>query len=236
MEHLPLPRDPLQPCPTIPLYSEEPYDKQPFLDYLIRHPGSIFLDDDGPGLIYEKDVRAHYQRWLFFGLLHEFLGGLYEPNEFIRYVEDVERAYLSTISLRKVTAKWFAEDLGAVYERDPSFSHFAKCLDEVAKMLNIASSLFPGHSVEFGLQLDAIASVAELFESQLGNFHEIRGIQPRERFRTDKSWLYCSFQTKREPHAENCNRMRAAGWVCFPLHPSFQLRACSFRRVLEDVE
>jgi hypothetical protein len=212
MDHLQLPRDPTQPCPVIPLFSREPYDKKPFLGYLKRNPGTIFLDSDAPAIIYEAELCTHFQKWLFFGLLCEFLGELYDHEEFIRYVDDGENAYLRTTSLPAVTAKWFSESLDAIYERDPTFSHFATCLDEVAKMLKIAPVAFPGHSTDFGLLLDAISSIAELFKNLLESFHEDRGVRLADRFATTHSWLNRSYQTKSKPHSDNCDRMRAAGW------------------------
>jgi hypothetical protein len=212
MEHLPLPRDPIQPCPVILLFSKDIYDKKPFLGYLERNPGAIFLENNASAVIYEDDVRAHFQRWLFFGLLHEFLGDLYDDKDFMRYVDNGEKVCLSTASLLTIAARWFVGPLDAIYEGDPTFSHYAACLDEVAKMLKISPVVFPGHSSEFGLLLDVIASIAELFENMLGSYHKNRGLGSADRFETDHDWLHLSYQTESEPHSENCNRMRAAGW------------------------
>jgi hypothetical protein len=72
---------------------------------------------------------------------------------------------------------------GCIYEHNPTISHFTAYLDEVAQMLKIAPIIFPGHSLDFGLLLDAISNIAEPFENLLGSYHD-----------SLKGWLTRSFQ------------------------------------------
>ena len=168
LQFFPLPRDPLAygEVTLLHVFSSEPYHNGPFLTYLDRHPGALF-GEFGSGLQYLDDVQIHYQNWLFFDLLHECLGDLYDDRDYIcRNVHD-GKLWVTTHNLRRMLEEWSREHLEDILAADPGFSHFKECLEEVWRVLEITDRHFPGHGDLLGLQIDVIAATAEAITTTL---------------------------------------------------------------------
>ncbi|KAL8807650.1 MAG: hypothetical protein Q9200_004599 [Gallowayella weberi] len=93
MEHLPLPREVAAPGPSpVPYVCKQAYDGGPFLTYPSRleDPGiptteEILISTDFAWLvrISRSNLEAFLQTWLFFGLLKEVLGDLFDSSQYV---------------------------------------------------------------------------------------------------------------------------------------------------------
>ena len=158
--------------PAIPYLCQEEYDKGLFMDYPrrcglpdLKNDVDFPLDATLSPLtrnLLKKMPRAQlepfFQNWLFFGLLHEVLGGLYRHRDFFTTLLDGEneKSIITTTDLGSRLEEWVAivtqdkASLKAVCE------HVAKCLKLTSACLCVQIPAFDGY-LKFHL-----ASVAEL--------------------------------------------------------------------------
>ena len=170
MEHLPKPTGQTKSLfPAIPYLCENRYDGGPFLNYPHRL-GVPNLEIDGtfspnPTLSSASQellaaaqpaaLEKFLQTWLFFGLLHEILGGSYRHEDFVTTVSngEVEKIVVTTADLLSRLEEWEAnitQDKGSLYE------HIANCLRLTHACLVIEYPAFD-NDLKFHL-----ASVAEV--------------------------------------------------------------------------
>ena len=80
-------------------------------------------------LMSKQEIEPLLQTWLFFGLLHEILGNLYRPEDFIRDTEgaDCHCKVINTSTLVGLLDQWVVQIQSKTIER-PSYDHIAECL------------------------------------------------------------------------------------------------------------
>ena len=143
MEHLPISKEPS--C-----FTREPifdvcrviYDNGDFLTYPMRTEALPALSVGGtsPGYLSDRqsrilrsmskqEIEPILQTWLFFGLLHEILGNLYRPEDFIRDTKDADGHHkvLTTSTLVSLLDQWVEQIQSKTIER-LSYDHIAECL------------------------------------------------------------------------------------------------------------
>ena len=104
MDHLPIPVDPVMPPVVIPYICEgaEPYDNRGFSTFAIRQ-GWMSVAHQSSWCRCPADVAAvRAQTWLYFGLLHEFLGDDYDRTMFILNDAVIARPVVTTQNLPHV--------------------------------------------------------------------------------------------------------------------------------------
>ena len=159
--------------PAIPYLCREKYDGGPFLDYP-RRSGLLDLEND---VVFRMDattlsfpnrkllatmpraqLEPFLQNWLFFGLLHEVLGGLYRHEEFVTTLLDGEngKSIITTTDLVSRLEEWVARATQDKASLTAVCEHIATCLKITLACLFITIPTFDGH-LKFHL-----ASVAEL--------------------------------------------------------------------------
>ena len=75
-------------------------------------------------------LQSFYQNWLFFGLIHEILGNLYVPEDFLYECHDHD-GYTRAVSSTKLIAAleaWVAHIQANTTKPLPTFAHIAQCL------------------------------------------------------------------------------------------------------------
>lgn len=171
MEHLPtVPGRTVPGLETVPFVCEKPYDGDPFLTYPIREGKPHIVPDTGVVLekavpIWQhekrhptpnKDFEAFCQTWLFFGLIHELLGNICEPEDFVRPDEDGDGGIISTSRLPGLVEQWVksVEDGSSTL----TYDYVAKCLRLTFETLSAAGPEFDSR-----VKL-CIASVGELIK------------------------------------------------------------------------
>ena len=144
MDHLPYPGSAAgMKKMTVPYVCQEEYDGGEFLTYPSRRRNLPKLHVVGsfPGtLLYSHqmqltslsthDIESFYQTWLFFGLIHEILGSLYVPEDFIDTCED-HRGYTKAVSTSKLIPaleEWVARVQMGRVRPSVTYAHIAQCL------------------------------------------------------------------------------------------------------------
>lgn len=144
MDHLPCPTSAVGRGKTVvPLVCQGNYDGGPFLTYPGRTDGIPDLHTTGsfPGLLpyshqrqltslSRRELESFYQTWLFFGLIHEMLGGFYVAEDFIYTCED-QCGYTKVISTSKLTTAlegWVARVQAVRADPLLTYAHVARCL------------------------------------------------------------------------------------------------------------
>ena len=212
MDFLPLARDPIDHGrPTIlPVFSDTGYDGGPFLGYLDRHPNVLYSATTDEAEVQEQDIEIHYQNWLFFGLLAELLGDLFDEDDFLVFDERLNANRITTGKMRKLLRRW-KKVLPTLQEGDPEFSHFRACFEEKWRLLEHADRFYPGHGPLLGLQIDVIAAVAEAFcnvlKTQYADFEPMQEGHPCY-------WFNASYQARRSIIDEDIDRMMEVGGWC----------------------
>ena len=206
MDHLPAPRF-CRASEVVPYICSKPYDGRCFLEYPMREnkpymlPSLDGLLSDAGYLLHENqnptpnsELEDIFQRWLFFGLLNEFLGDQCNPESFIRRSGDAT-ATVSTSCLLDLIDPWVEMLKGGTTSL--TYSHIARCLRIVFTTLRAA-----GPSFNPIIKL-SIASIGEMFELAVNEAFETNLIIDNEcpgTWRTlidDGYWM---------------NRMRQSGW------------------------
>ena len=176
MDHLALPQDPILPLTKVPYLCTEHYDVTiPFLEYpgrkgkpwLVVEVGQVTFerqDDVSPTSM--SELERFLQSWLFFGLLAEILGDIYDHDTFVTESLDTKEQILTTKDLQPLIEKriaWIATLDKAVQKQ--LFEHAGKCIDITWKawdldILNLDPSV-----------KDSIGVVAEFIASAIDKAH-----------------------------------------------------------------
>ena len=154
MDHLPRPKDAvLSDFDRVPYVCQKEYDGGPFLTYPLRINKAHALPsaDNTDYFLYERcqptpirELEAFFQAWLFFGLLTEIFGKLFNPTEFVCNVETEtgHEKILSTSKLLALANSWITEVKSAIHDRPNQHEHIAKCLVLTANRLVAAPAGF----------------------------------------------------------------------------------------------
>lgn len=127
----------------MPYLCQEGYDGGPFMTYPSRTGSLPDLHTVGlfPGhfpyphqmqlaLLSKQELESFYQTWLFFGLIHEILGSLVAPEDFIYTCED-QCGYTKAVSTSKLInalEEWVAHVQAGRADPSVTYAHVAKCL------------------------------------------------------------------------------------------------------------
>ncbi|KAH0435689.1 het domain-containing protein [Colletotrichum camelliae] len=184
MDHLPLPRDPINEHPVIKLATAQFHNPGPFLDYPDRH--GALLSGQYPHVPTQADalqgrfsagvssynVLDYYQGWLFFALIKEFLGDEDEYDarkKIMSFTFDddgqLSSAALSTKSLHKDLTAWRETGrLSSIRRGDEYHKHLDECLETAFQALDSIDSRFPGFLRVFRDEMICLAGVAETLD------------------------------------------------------------------------
>ena len=170
MDHLALPQDPILPLTKVPYLCTEHYDVTiPFVEYAGRKGKTWMVEEDGQ-VTFElheivsptskSELACFLQTWLFFGLLAETLGDLYDHDTFVTKSVDTKERILTTKYLQPLIEKriaWIAT-LGKAVQKQ-LFEHAGKCIEITwkAQRLDI-SNLDPRIKYSIGAVAEFIAS------------------------------------------------------------------------------
>ncbi len=208
MEHLPSPLHSLHSDQTkVPYVCNKSYDGGSFLTYPVREgkayilPAASSLRGQLSLRQYEElhptpkeELESFFQTWLFFGLVHEILGDLCSPQDFIRASQEVPDKVMSTSNLISIIETWISKvingDIVATYD------HLAECL-----RVTFAALLAVNPAFDQRIQL-SIASTGEVLESAVNKAFRI-GVMD------NKCPVAWSKLIDEAPWTES---MRAAGW------------------------
>ncbi|MCJ1293247.1 hypothetical protein MMC34_004801 [Xylographa carneopallida] len=210
MEHLPTPTNSLHgELKAIPYVCWGPYDGGPFLTYpgRVGKPQALPAVSNTPGQLHYRDYERHYptpkdelesffQTWLFFGLIHEILGGLCISDNFIQLSKDTRDKFVSTSKLSALIETWVAHVLDG--RPSTTYEHVAECLRVVFATLRAAGLTFDQR-----LKL-SIVSTGEIFEYAANKAYQIENLVTDNR--CPAGWV--SLIDKSSWTAT----MRAAGW------------------------
>ena len=210
MEHLPSPLHSLLDGQIeVPHVCRKSYDGGPFLTYPIREgkgyvlPAASSTSGQLPFWQHEKlhptpkdELESFFQTWLFFGLLHEILGDLHSPQDFIRASQEAPDKVISTSKLISITEAWVSRvingDLATTYE------HLAECLRVTYATLRAVNPAFDQRIKV------SIASTGELLTFAVNKAFHIENMARDNK--CPASWLSLIDEV---PWTEI---MRAAGW------------------------
>lgn len=87
----------------------------------------------------KRELESFYQTWLFFGLLHEILGSLYLPEDFIYICED-RHGYTRAVSTSKLIStleRWIARIQANIADLSVTYEHVAQCLCMIHAALDV---------------------------------------------------------------------------------------------------
>ena len=173
MDHLALPRDPILPLTEVPYLCTEYYDVTiPFLEYAGRK-GKPWMVVEVGQVMFElhemvsptakSELACFLQTWLFFGLLAEILGDLYDQDTFVTESSDTGEQILKTKDLQSLIEKritWIATLEKPVQKQ--LFEHAGKCIDITwkARRLGILN-LDPRINYSIGAVAEFIASAID---------------------------------------------------------------------------
>ena len=196
MEHLPYPKDVASPGPgPVPFVCKEAYDGGPFLTYPLRRkePNPLANGTEMVNANFNQvssqpvaKLEAFVQTWLFFGLLKEIFGDLFDPSHFVRpaastsETQNVSKAsqlvsfmkswmafgprkVLDTGRLVSVVEKWMNQievSKDSQDEKQTQYEHIASCLRLTVTVLEaVKSSVRPDFNPWIRL---SIATIGEL--------------------------------------------------------------------------
>ena len=140
MHHLPRPKHAIpSEFDRVRYVCQEDYDGGPFWTYPLRMNRAYVLPtaDNLQYPIYEqrhptptKELEAFFQTWLFFGLLGEIFGKLFNPSDFMCIVETETgpERLLSTSKLLTLTDTWIKKVKSAAHDQQTRYQHIANCL------------------------------------------------------------------------------------------------------------
>lgn len=153
MDHLPCPASAIAREKTlVPFVCQEKYDGGSFMTYPSRtgslpdlylvglFPGQFpYSHQEQLASLPKRELESFYQTWLFFGLLHEILGSLYVPEDFICMCED-RHGYTRAVSTSKlitVLEKWIARIQANTANPPVAYAHVARCLCMIHAALDV---------------------------------------------------------------------------------------------------
>ena len=159
MDHLPCPASAIGREKTLVLYvCQERYDGGPFMTYPTRvgsvpdlhlvglYPGQFpYAHQMQLASLPKQELESFFQTWLFFGLVYEILGSLYEPEDLIYTCEDqcVYTKAASTLRLNDALEEWVARVQAGTIHPSVTYAHVARCLC----MTHAALSIQAIHSI-----------------------------------------------------------------------------------------
>ena len=210
MEHLPSPLQSLHDDQTtVPHVCSKSYDGGPFLTFPIREgkghvlPAASSSSGQLPFWQHEKlyptpkdELESFFQTWLFFGLLHEILGDLCSPQDFIQVSQEASDKVISTSKLISITETWISRVING--ETSTTYEHLAECLRVTYAALRAVNPAFDQR-----IKL-SIASTGELLAFAVNKAFHIEDIARDNK--CPSSWLSLIDEV---PWTES---MRAAGW------------------------
>lgn len=173
MDHLALPQDPILPLTKVPYICTEHYDVTiPFLEYagrkgrpwMVVEVGQVMFElHDIVSATAKAELACFLQTWLFFGLLAEILGDLYDHDSFVTESSDTKEQILKSKDLQSLVEKriiWIATLERPVQKQ--LFEHAGKCIDVTwkARRLDILD-LDPRIKYSIGAVAEFIASAID---------------------------------------------------------------------------
>ncbi|KAF7540756.1 hypothetical protein G7054_g1167 [Neopestalotiopsis clavispora] len=205
MDHLSLPQFPAHPHVEVPRICEAEYDGGPWLSYQERERWQK-VDFLGASRSAD-DVQSFLQRWLFFGLLHVFLGAKLDQSSFVRDAPDGSQ-YITTAHLPELLRNKIREDR----DLDPRTKgerilHLAVCISEMDDVLtNI--SIWKPDVLDRRLHL-AFAAVAEELQRFSWLYYRKQDTDETHPMSTKNTFLYATkYLTE---------RMKCDGWCPFQI-------------------
>ena len=173
MDHLALPQDPILPLSKVPYLCTEHYDVTiPFIEYAGPKGRPWMVVEDGKVMFELHEIASptakseladFLQTWLFFGLLAEILGDLYDHDTFVTESSDPKELILTTKNLQPLIEKriaWIATLEKAVQKQ--LFEHAGKCIDITWKAGGLdISDLDPRVKHSIGAVAEFIASAID---------------------------------------------------------------------------
>ena len=173
MDHLALPRDPILPLTKVPYLCTEHYDVTiPFLEYAGRKVKPWMVVEVGQVMFElheivsptaKSELACFLQTWLFFGLLAEILGDLYDNDTFVTESSDTKEPILTTKDLQSLIEKRIT--CIATLEKPVQkqlFEHAGKCIDITWKARRLDNlDLDPRIQYSIGAIAEFIASAID---------------------------------------------------------------------------
>ena len=166
MDHLALPRDPILPLTEVPYLCTEHYDVTiPFHEYpgrkgkpwMLAKVGHFMRQRDKITLSPKSELECFVQTWLFFGLLAEILGDLYDHGVFVTESSETRERILSTKDLPSLIERrinWIHTLEMTVQKR--LYEHARKCID--ITWVPLCLDLDPRVKYSIGAVAESIAS------------------------------------------------------------------------------
>ncbi|KAK4222006.1 hypothetical protein QBC38DRAFT_107048 [Podospora fimiseda] len=200
MDHLPLPRDPLHPNPSIPLSSKQfQIPSGQFLSYPLQfshlitgsHPhvpnqrDVLIKPDSAEAAVSSDDILDYYQGWLFFSLLSEFIGEKHDARKYLQVImnddKEIEKILLTT--------EYLWDDLSTsdgIVEGSDRHQHLEKCLDVALEAFDDLERNFSGFGSIFTDEVLCLASLCETLDSFLCTTVDKERIFPCQ---AERNWL-----------------------------------------------
>ena len=178
MDHLPsVPNATVPGLEVVPYVCKKSYDNGPFLTYPVRENRPEIVPDaaiEGKASLWEyerlhptpnEEFEAFCQTWLFFGMIHEFLGNICTSADFLRPGIDGTSSIISTAQLPALVERWVT----SVQDGSSSLAY-----EHVAQCLRLTHTTLMATGPDFDLSVKfCIASVGELFEYAANRAFEI---------------------------------------------------------------
>jgi len=228
MDHLPIPKSSVRKeNDRVPYLCRQDYDGGPFLSYPERlgitpklcvegaegKARGLFLPGHKAHLqsLSKHELEPFLQTWLFFGLIHEFFGSHYDPEEYTFVVEtDIKRAkFLSTSGLVEGLDIWVSRYQPSIIEPRTTYDHLAECL-----CLAFATLEAVKETLDPTLKL-SLSSLGEILEMSLNKAVKLEDYNNKNH--CPATWPYLIAEEYWEPH------LLAAGWC-----------KSEVRRILDD--
>ncbi|KAL9119268.1 MAG: hypothetical protein Q9187_004179 [Circinaria calcarea] len=222
MDHLPLPRNPALPPIKVPFVCTKEYDAGPFLTYPDRKGWKISFPDDRIAFLYNGreplsiEKAAFIQTWLYFGLLQEALGPVFDIACFV--TEDgLGSKFLTTFQLERLVKDWtlyLVADKSRVEWRLPTSrsaieivkercTHIYQCILEV-RDLALRIGIYDTDPVDSRIFL-AIAALGEYLHQAIKDVYIHLGIETP----VDQRWRIPKVVDLGQPVLES---LRRNGW------------------------
>ena len=152
MEHLPLPKGAeLNENDIVPYIASTDYIGVPFLSYpqvkgfhhIVPRPGSVnFAQYESHHPTPDDKIASFLQTWLFFGMLQEAFGSLYQHDDFVRNYEDNDGLIqvLTTAKLPLRLDERFSASPTSEIDQKSLVAHFHECMDLATEALPVVAS------------------------------------------------------------------------------------------------
>lgn len=143
MDHLPRPVSAsTRAVGLVPYVCREEYDSKDFLNYptriglpslqtVGRHPGELsYAHRKHRNSLSREEIESFYQTWLFFGLIHEILGSIYNHNDFVSTIktDDGPIKVVSTTTLIAKLETWVRQVQEGEGQPPLTYEHIVECM------------------------------------------------------------------------------------------------------------